>query len=273
MKNLLSLGSLLLALVTLSPILAAWTQPADSGPNPSLSNNLELAAMARSKTVKFSAGTLIEIVYLDVIPGSEKTLEETFMPKISSLIKKHGGAVLANFKTVAIIAGDLRASHISIIEWPSFEARTALVNDRAYHDIKPTRDNAAEALKFGFFAVPEDREVTFYEDKVYEFGAALWKSDDPEVIQNELAPRVQEYFSKIGPLIAKYGGREITPLMVHPQAPNEEWVYRPHIALLMEWTSPYAQSKLFEDAEYRKHVHLRDSAIHNLELIHTRIQL
>lgn len=226
---------------------------------------------ARTHEVHFKAGKLIEVIYHETKAEGEARLDSEFDPALRSLITEYGGQRLADFQTLSVAAGDLRASRVQIVEWASYDQLFGMLEDSRFKAIEPIHDGATAGLTIGFYTVPKDVTATFSEDKVYEFAAARWVSDDPEVVQQQLAPKLGQYFENVGPLLDTYGARVVVRLTPDPNSPDMEWVYKPQIALIGEWDSPYSQTRLFADPEYKKQVALREQAAKDLDSLHSRI--
>ncbi len=225
-------------------------------------------AMNGSETVKeasipFKSGTVIEIAFASVEGGKESQLGMEYFPKILPIAAKYGASLLATFRVTAVTGGDIQPQMVAIFEWPNLEARDRLLTDPEAMELFPIRDDALTFIALGYYTVEQDVTVTFREDKTYEFFNAWLRPSASEALP--------EYFKQSDAPKQKYGPPKfVVDLKPVEAAAQEDFVLRPNMAGIVEWTSTGAYLGLVADPEFKKAVPLLERSVTRLDMVHAK---
>lgn len=217
---------------------------------------------AADTVVDFSAGEVIEIVYVDIKHGQQDTFFVDYFPNVEPLFADHGGRVVAQFETFDVVEGDITPQHVLLLQWPSAAAFDAALKDDRAAPFVPTRSEALRDLHFGLFTVDQDTTVTFRDDVVYEFFAAIPGNPDAPAM-------LGRFFQNVIPTAMGYG--RATELSLQPVAFDGDNYDRP-IAGLASWPSAAHFYRFTNTTVFRDNVRdLRDPALAQMEIINTRL--
>jgi len=210
-----------------------------------------------SAKVLFKKDKVYEIVFFSVTEGKEKQLFEKYMPKAAPFFKKYGVKNVAMFSVVENRSDDLQSKMVGIFEWPDYEAKEKLEADINFQKVAKLRDGTFSFFKGGWFATKEDKEVTFYSNKVYEMvGADIYPTDEAK---NSLS----EYFKVSEPIKRSYGG--VYPEFVINFIPSDSKgtaTYSPEMQFIVEWETIDDNRKLFANEDFKtKAVPLMQKAV------------
>ncbi len=217
----------------------------------------------REASVTFKSGTVIEIAFASVEGGKEAQLGMEYFPKILPIAAKYGASLLATFRVTAVTGGDIQPQIVAIFEWPDLEARERLLADPQAIELFPIRDDALTFIALGYYTVEQDATVTFTEDKTYEF-FNVWLTP----AAGEALP---EYFKQSDAPKQKYGPPKfLLDLKPVESAIREDFVLRPNMAGIVEWTSTGAYFGLVADPEFKKAVPLLEKSVTRLDMVHAK---
>ena len=220
------------------------------------------SASTRTKTVQFRQGTLIEVAFLSVKEGKQQQLNEEYFAKVMPIATEYGMKPLVSLAVINVPNGNNKPQMVGLFEWPNIEKRRAFSKDPRFLRIKPIRDGALSYLKIGNFEIEEDVEMTFAKDRLYEV-YAMW-------INAKNSGKLNEYFQAVGPATGEYGAK--FPLSLKP-LPAPDGDYHPHALGIAEWPNVDANKTFFATAIFKESVHLRNEALDQLDVIHTKVIL
>lgn len=210
-------------------------------------------AMAqKSQTITFKANTIVETALLTIQPGKEQQYSEEYFSQAIQFAPKYGARPIGSFALVDRKLGNAPAQMLVFFEWESLEKKRAFEKDLGFLQIVNIRNDALSFLTTGYFKVEQDVSYTFTEGKTYEF-AALW-------IDPTNAPKLQEYFEKVGPIAAdpKVGFQPIAQLQ---GLGVEDRTYHPNMIFLSEWKQgTTGRDYALNSKEYKKVLPLRTAA-------------
>jgi len=220
-----------------------------------------------SKDIIFEKGKLIEIAYFSVDKNKQQQLSQHYFPKVIPLLQEYKAKMLVKFEVKKIAGGEIKPKMIAIFEWPSLAVKVKFENDSRYKKVKPIRDEALRFLKLGYFEVAETTEITFRQDKVYEFfGAWLNKGSEKTL---------KKYFQVSGPIKKNYGRPEPifkVLLKVVANAPQRSNTYSPHMSGIVEWDQSEDFFLLMENKEFKKNAApLMSAAVARIDLLHATL--
>lgn len=213
---------------------------------------------AMEESVSFSKDKVIEVAFISLKPQMESQLSDYFMQAVP-ISSEYGARQLASFTVVESLHGKINSQMVELFEWPSIEAKTEFEKDRRIKKIVGMRDNAVSYLQLGYFKVAEDAEITFRQNKIYEFFGAWLIPEKMEILKN--------YLGKVKAPVETAGGKrllKLTPLQV------KGGDYRPDIAGVVEWPNQKAYFDLVTSKVYRSAVYLRNDATDRVDMLHTK---
>jgi len=211
----------------------------------------------------FKSGKIIEIAYATVRGGKEMELQTEYFAKILPIAAKYGAKMLGSLQVTAITGGEIHPQMIALFEWPNLEAKQKLFEDEAAKKLFPIRDAALTSLKMSYYTVPEDITVTFREDKTYEFFNA-W-------LTPEAKTALPEYFKQSDASKQNYGPPVfLADLKPFENSPKEDYVLRPHMTGIVEWSSTAAFYGLSADPEFQKATPLLEKSLTRIDMIHAK---
>lgn len=223
----------------------------------------------RTSTVTFEEGRLIEVAYFSLKPGTERSVQEDYFPAALKVAAEYGGRMLASFQVTDTFTGDLEPQSIAIFDWPDVATKARFEQDARFQRLVPIRDQALSYIQIGMYEVAKDTEVTFREDKSYEFFGAWLNADK--------SAELGRYFEVSEPIKQSYG-RPAPVFMVKfsttESAPQEGPIYRPHMAGIVEWdrASDYL-TLTTSDAFVRDAAPIFESAVSRIDTVHARLML
>ncbi len=217
----------------------------------------------KEASVTFKSGTVIEIAFASVEGGKEAQLGIEYFPKIMPIAAKYGGRILATFHVTAVTGGDIQPQIVAIFEWPDLKARDRLLADPEATKLFPIRDDALTFIALAYYTVEQDTTVTFREDKTYEFFNGWLTPSAKEALP--------EYFKQSDAPKQKYGPPKfLVGLKPVETEAKEDFVLRPNISGIVEWTSTGAYLGLIADPEFRKAAPLLEKSVTRLDMVHTK---
>ena len=178
----------------------------------------------------FEEGRLIEVAYFSLKPGTERSVQEDYFPAALKVAAEYGGRMLASFRVTDKFSGDLEPQMIGIFDWPDVATKARFEEDARFKAVVPIRDRAISFIKLGMYEVAEDTEVTFREDKSYEFFGAWLNPGKSE--------ELGRYFQVSEPIKQSYGRPApvfLTKFATSEETPQAGPFYRPHMAGIVEW--------------------------------------
>ena len=225
---------------------------------------------ARTSTVTLEKGRLIEVAYFSLEPGTEKSVQEDYFPAaLVEVAAEYGGRMLASFRVTGVFSGSMEPQMIGIFDWPDLATKARFEEDERFKAVVPIRDRAISFIKLAMYEVPEDTEVTFREDKSYEFFGAWLNPGKSE--------ELGRYFQVSEPIKQSYG--RPAPVFkasfsTASSAPQEAFSYRPHLAGIVEWDRATDYAKLTSsEAFVRDAAPIFASAISRIDLVHGQLVL
>lgn len=221
----------------------------------------------RSQTIEFSKGKLIEVVYFTVKEGKQKQLNEQYIPKASAISKEYGAKMLGFFAVEKKAGGEIDPKTIAMFEWPSFAAKARFEKDARFQAVLPIREEALQFIKFGYYEVSENVSVTFLENKTYEFFGAWLNPNGKE--------KLQKYFKVSTPIKQNYGRPAPifkAMLAVVKDSPTADYVYKPHMAGIVEWDQSDDYFTLIKNQAFKeKAAPLMANAIARIDMLHAKM--
>lgn len=222
----------------------------------------------RVKSVKvlFKKDKVYEIVFFSVTKGKERQLFEEYMPKAAPFFEKYGVKSVAMFSVVENRSEELQSEMVGIFEWPDYKAKEKLESDKEFQKVAKLRDGTFSFFKGGWFATKENKEVTFYSNKVYELaGATLYKTEEAKKL-------LSEYFEVSEPIKRSYGGSY--PEFVVDFRPSDSKgtaTYSNDMQFIVEWDSVEDNKKLFANEDFKtKAVPLMKKAVAKADFVFTK---
>ena len=221
------------------------------------------APKVQIKKVTFKKDKVYEIAFFSVTKGKEAVLFEQYMPAAQPFFKKYGVEVVGMFGVTETSSKVLDAQKVAIFQWPNIEAKSKLMSDPGFQEVAKLREGAFSFFKAGWFAAPEDTEISFRSDKHYEIGGAtLFKGLEAQA-------NLGKYFEISGPIKKNYGGVEPKFLvMMSPTGTKEDSSYTHAMQFIVEWDSLEDKTKLFADEDFKlKALPLLHKAVETMDLV------
>jgi len=237
-------------------------------------------AGARTTTIKFSKGKIIEVAYASIKKGKEKQLFGEYFPKAIPIAAKYGAKPLGVMLNIINIPRQgglkplVKPNIIGFFEWSSVDDFLALHDDPDFQAIVPIREDALTYLNPGnFYAVDEDVVITFREDKMYEvFSAWIKPGADSEL---------KKYKSKTTSVASALGQKNLLKLkpvhlstkvhrLVASACNKDQSITTPSITGINEWPSVQAFNSFINSSEYNKAKSIKRNALRRLEIFHTK---
>jgi len=215
---------------------------------------------SKAATIEFKKDSMIEIAYLTIKKGKEKELNDRYFTNVMPIAQEYGLKPLGKFKINSTEYGPDNAEMIALFQWPSLEAKEKFDKDPRFQKLKPIRDSMLDHLKLVFLTVDQDTTVNIKDSNnaMYEF-AALW-------INKKNAPKLDEYFTQIGPLIEKYNIQFPAVFNVIGST-SDEYNLEPNVIFMVEWPNGEVKDKVFTSEEFKKAGYLRALALDQLYIV------
>ncbi len=215
------------------------------------------------KTINFKKDKIYEFSYFTVKPGKQKQLDEKYFPVSMPIVAEYGGKMHAMFMVTDNIKGDLEGQMLGIFEWPSLDVKNKMHEDPRFKKVAPVMMDALSYFKTGFYEIENDANVTFSNQKSYEFFGAWINSDET----------LKEYFKVSGPIKKSYGHPEPKfKLALKPAKGQGLFAYTPDMSGIVEWDKGEDYHALTNSKEFKAQAEgLLDDAVKEMNLVQTRI--
>lgn len=124
--------------------------------------------MVKTQTIKLSKGELF-IALVGFRMANKETLLQEYFGVVFPPAQKHGFTPLGQLPIDQIATGDFMANEfVGLFKWPSMESVQAFMGEVSPEKLAKLRAKIWSELKQHIIMVPDDIEMNFKENKVYE---------------------------------------------------------------------------------------------------------
>ncbi len=200
----------------------------------------------KTAKVLFQKDKVYEIVFFSITEGKENQIFEKYLPNAAPYFEKYGVKTIGMFKVEESRSEVLQSQMVGIFEWSSYQAKENLEADKGFQKVAKLRDGGFSFFKGGWFATPEDKEVVFSSNKVYELaGATLHPTEEAQA-------SIAKYFEVSEPIKRNYGGTYPEFLVnLNPTDSKGTSTYSNDMQFIVEWDSIDDNTKLFADEDFK----------------------
>jgi len=129
---------------------------------------MEKTKMAKSQTIKLKKGELFVAVVGNQMEGKEQLLQEYF-GVVFPPAQKNGFTTLGQLPIDEVAAGNFMPNgFIGLFKWPGMQGVQAFMGEVSPEKLSNLRVKIWSELKQHMIVMPEDQEMTFKKNKIYE---------------------------------------------------------------------------------------------------------